>query len=162
MVRESQAPSILRSDKSAAPLVWLYSGETYFPSDIATQLVHTKPEVNFTVVDGYPTPLTLNNLDSLNSEGGKSVYLTSDDDVTTNPAWLKGVKPDGSGKTNGATSLAVIVNDRGNGEVDAFYMYFYAYNWGGVLLGQNVDDHVGVSFTEGKAMVVTAADEALF
>ena len=125
--------------------MWLYSGETYFPSDIAAQLDHTKPEVNFTVLDGYPSPLTLNNLDALNSEGGKSIYLTSDNDVTTHPAWLNGVKPDGSGKTNGATSLAVIVNDRGDGEVDVFYMYFYAYNWGGVLLGQNVDDHVGVS-----------------
>lgn len=96
-------------------------------------------------MNGYPTPLTLDNLDALNSEGGTSVYLTSDDDVTTHPAWLNGVKPDSTGKTDGATSLAVIVNDRGNGEVDAFYMYFYTYNWGGVLLEQNVDDHVGVS-----------------
>ena len=72
------------------------------------------------------------------------MYLTSVDDVTKNPAWLKGVKPDGNGKTNGATSCAIIVNDHGSGLVDVFYMYFYAYNWGGVLLGQNVDDHVGV------------------
>lgn len=129
----------------AAPLVWLHSTETYFPSDIASQLDHTQPEVNFAVVNGYPTPLTLNNLDALNSEGGKSIYLTSKDDVTTNPSWLNGAKPDGSGKTNGATSLAVIVNDRGNGRVDAFYMYFYAYNWGGRVLGQDVGDHVGVS-----------------
>lgn len=123
----------------------MYSGETYFPGDIGAQLEHTKPEVNFNVVNGYPTPLTLNNLDLLNNEGGKSVYLTSDDDVTTHPAWLNGVKPDGTGNTTGAKSLAVIVNDRGNGEVDAFYMYFYPYNWGGMIFGQNVDDHVGVS-----------------
>jgi len=115
--------------------------------------VHTKPEVNFTVVNGYPTPLTLDNLDALNNEGGKGVYLTSDDDVTTHPAWLNGVKPDSSGNTLGAKSLAVIVNDRGNGEVDAFYMYFYPYNWGGVLLGQNVDDHVGVSISSMKRNV---------
>lgn len=96
-------------------------------------------------MNGYPTPLTLNNLDLLNNEGGKGVYLTSDDDVTTHPAWLNGVKPDSTGNTTGAKSLAVIVNDRGNGEVDAFYMYFYPYNWGGIIFGQNVDDHVGVS-----------------
>jgi len=37
----------------------------------------------------------------------------------------------------------VIVNDHGGGNVDAFYMYFYAYNWGGIVLGQMVDDHMG-------------------
>lgn len=97
-------------------------------------------------MNGYPAPLTLNNLDSLNALGGTNVYLTSDDDITTNPSWLKGVKPDGTGKTEGATSVAIVVNDRGNGEVDAFYMYFYAFNWGGQVLDEDVDDHVGVGF----------------
>lgn len=130
--------------------MWLYSGENYFPSDIGAQLVNTKPEVNTTVIEGYESPLTLNNLDSLNGygNGGKDVYLTSVDDITTNPVWLNGVKPDSTGKTSGATSVAVIVNDHGDGLVDAFYMYFYAFNWGGVLLDiQEVDLHVGVCST---------------
>jgi hypothetical protein len=55
--------------------------------------------------------------------------------VTQTPDWIKGTKPDATGKTNGATTAAVIVNDKGNGNVDAFYMYFYAYNWGGEVLG---------------------------
>ena len=126
-----------------APIVWLESEDKYFPSDIATQLIHTKPEINFAPINGGPSPLTLDNLDQLNANNGANVYLTSVDDITTNPLWLTGVKPDGSGKTNGATSCAVIVNDHGNGLVDAFYMYFYAYNWGGRVLGQDVDDHVG-------------------
>lgn len=124
--------------------MWLDSSEKYFPSDIGAQLLHTKPENNFAVIEGYENPLTLNNLDSLNSYGA-GVYLTSVDDVTTSPAWLNGVKPDGTGKTDGATSTAIIVNDHGGGLVDAFYMYFYAFNWGGILLGlQEVDLHVGV------------------
>lgn len=124
--------------------MWLHSQDTYNPGDIGAQLVHTKPEVNFEVVNDYPTPLTLDNLNALNDLGGTSVYLTSNDDVTTNPAWLNGIKPDGTGSTVGGKTATVIVNDRGNGQVDVFYMYFYTNNWGGLLFGQNVNNHVGV------------------
>ena len=123
--------------------MWLEPQDPTFPSDIGAQLLHTKPELNFAPITNAPSPLTLDNLASLNALGGTDVYLTSVDDVTTNPAWLAGVKPDGSGKTNGAVSCAVIVNDHGNGLVDAFYMYFYAYNLGPPVLNQPVDDHVG-------------------
>lgn len=112
--------------------MWLHSQETYFPSDIGAQLENTTPEVNFTKVANVPDPLTLSNLNQLNALGGSNIYLTSDEDVTTHPAWLNGVKPDGSGKSGDAVSCAIITNDRGNGELDAFYMYFYAYNWGGI------------------------------
>ncbi|KAI4237408.1 MAG: hypothetical protein L6R40_005900 [Gallowayella cf. fulva] len=128
---------------SYAPKVWLQSQDPYYPSDIAAQLSHTKPEVNFNVVNGAPDPLTLDNLASLNALGGTNVYLTSVDDVTKNPSWLRGVKPDGNGKTNGATSSAIIVNDQGSGNVDAYYMYFYAYNQGNTVFGQEIGDHVG-------------------
>ena len=123
--------------------MWLYSAETYYPSDIGAQLVHTKPEDNFTVVTKAPSPLTLNNLNALNGLDGANIYLTSVNDITTNPGWLNGVRPDSTGKTNGAVSTAIIVNDHGSGLVDVFYMYFYAYNRGNVLLGQEVGDHVG-------------------
>jgi hypothetical protein len=80
------------------------------------------------VVSGAPNPLTLDNLDALNALGGSSISLTSVDSTlsTAEPAWLRGVKPDSSGKTDGAVSAAIIVNDYGNGTVLAFYMYFYA------------------------------------
>ena len=113
---------------SSAPIVYLHSTETYFPSDIGAQLANTKPEINYEVVSGAPSPLTLNNLDSLNALGGSSIYLTSIDDTTSNPQpqWLKGVVPDSTGKTDGAVSCSIIVCDYGNGTVDAYYMYFYA------------------------------------
>lgn len=127
-----------------APKVWLQSQDPYYPSDFGAQLVHTKPQINFNIVDGAPSPLTLDNLASLNAFGGKdTIYLTSVDDVTQNPTWLNGVKPDGNGKTNGATTCAVIINDRGSGNVDAYYMYFYANNQGNTVLGQEVGNHVG-------------------
>ncbi|KAL8950399.1 MAG: hypothetical protein Q9222_003566 [Ikaeria aurantiellina] len=126
-----------------APKVWIQSQDPYFPSDVGAQLAHTKPEVNFNVVSGAPSPLTLDNLASLNALGGANVYLTSVDDITKNPSWLKGVKPDGNGKTNGAKSCTVVVNDKGSGTVDAFYFYFYAFNQGNTVLGQEIGDHVG-------------------
>lgn len=86
------------------------------PSDLNTHISHTTPKVNFNGV-AAPNPLDLNSLNQL----GGDVYLTSNDDITTNPDWLKGVRPDGNGKTEGITA-AVIVNDKGNGNVDAFYM----------------------------------------
>jgi hypothetical protein len=111
--------------------VYLYSGEQYYPADLQAHLSNTVPEINFTPVANVANPLTLNNLDTLSQD----VYLTSKNDVTKYPAWIKGVKPDGSGKTNNAVSAAVIVNDKGNGNVDAFYMYFYSFDWGGIVAG---------------------------
>jgi hypothetical protein len=120
-------------------LVWLQSTEKYNPGDIGAQLVNTRPETNFTIVANAPNPLTLNNLNEL----GGNVYLTSIEDVTTNPSWLDGVKPDSSGKTEGASSCAIIVNDHGSGLVDAFYMYFYPFNLGNTVLGDVIGNHVG-------------------
>ena len=100
------------------------------------------------------------------------MYLTSKDDITTNPSWLNGVSPDSSEKTENAVPCAVIVNDHGDGTVDAFYMYFYSYNWGGEVkifglidLG-NFDDHVGdwehtmIRFVNGKPTYVWYSQHA--
>ncbi|KAG8534225.1 uncharacterized protein KY384_001069 [Bacidia gigantensis] len=134
-----QSTTIPKFVSDYAPLVWLESNDKYNPSDIGNQLVHTQPEKDFKVVAGAPNPLTLDNLDQLNGLDGANVYLTS----STDPPWLFGVRPEGSGKTVGATSCAVIVNDHGSGLVDAFYMYFYAFDFGGVYFGQQVGNHVG-------------------
>lgn len=107
-------------------------------------------------MQGAQSPLTLDNLATLNNIAGTDVWLTSVDDITSSPAWLKGAKPDGSGRTPGATSAAIIVNDKGNGNTDVFYMYFYAFNEGPTYFGQEVGDHVGdwehnmIRFKDGK------------
>ena len=113
------------------------------PSDIANQLAHTQPCVNRVPLAGYPLPLTLDNLDSLNALGGKDVYLTSNDDITTDPAWLKGVRPNEQGRTAEIVSACIVVNDKGSGHVDAFYFYFYAYNQGNTICNKELGNHVG-------------------
>jgi hypothetical protein len=118
------------TNASTAPLIYLHSQETYFPTDLQTFLDHTTPQVAWKPVSG-PSPLKLDNVNQL----GSNVWLTSNDDVTKDPQWIKGTKPDGNGKINGAVPAAVIVTDKGNGVVDAFYMFFYAYNYGGHVLG---------------------------
>ncbi|KAI9833284.1 MAG: hypothetical protein M1819_003678 [Sarea resinae] len=125
-----------------APLVWLDVEENYFPSDMAAQLTNTQPELNYTVITTGPSPLTLDNLNSLNPND-EDVYLTSIDDISTNPAWLNGTVPDGSGQTEGAVSSVIVSVDKGSGEVDVFYFYFYAYNKGDIVLKQELGDHVG-------------------
>ncbi|KAF2724686.1 hypothetical protein K431DRAFT_343613, partial [Polychaeton citri CBS 116435] len=127
-----------------APLVYLYSNEKYMPSDIGAQLANTKAKHSYDDITSAPNPLTLDNLSDLNQEGGEDVFLTSIIDPTTGPAWLEGVKPSGGGITDGAKSCAVIVHDHSNGTVDAYYMYFYAFNYGGYYLDQfNIGNHVG-------------------
>lgn len=117
-------------------------------------------------MQGVLNPLTLDNLASLNALGGSNIYLTSVDDVTQNPAWLQGVKPDSTAKTNGAISTAIIVNDHGAGNVDAFYLYFYAYNQGPPVLGQEIGTHIGdwehnmIRFKNGEPQAVWYSQHA--
>ncbi|KAH7078819.1 hypothetical protein BKA63DRAFT_251735 [Paraphoma chrysanthemicola] len=143
MLRERQAPSDVPDYVlKYAPVVYLHSDETYFPTDLKVFLDNTTPRVNYNEVSGPSKPLTQDNVNQM----GNDVYLTSNNDVTKDPEWIKGTKPDGSGKTNNAITATVIVNDKGNGNVDAFYMYFYAYNYGGEVLGWNklnFGNHVG-------------------
>lgn len=119
------------TNTSPAPLVYLHSADPYFPTDIQTFLNNTTPRVQFNEVPGPSKPLTTSNLNQM----GSDVWLTSNDDVTTDPTWIKGTKPNRDGKTENAITSAVIINDKGNGNVDAFYMYFYAWNYGGEVLG---------------------------
>jgi len=128
-----------------APMIYLDTAEAYFPSDMSAQLANTYPAVNLTAIPSLPL-LNLYNLELLNNygQGGEDVYLTSNLDVTTSPAWLTGVVPSQSSyATPGAVSCAIIINDHGGGNVDAFYMYFYAYNQGNTVLWQELGDHIG-------------------
>ncbi|KAE9378257.1 hypothetical protein N431DRAFT_541778 [Stipitochalara longipes BDJ] len=136
-----------------APLVYLDQNEIYLPSDIQAQLNNTYPALNFTALPkaDVPSPLLLSDLEQLNILGNCGedfdacpIYLTSKIDAATYPPWFNGTLPDPvTGETAGVTSCAIIVNDHGNGLVDAYYMYFYAFNLGDNIYGQLLGNHVG-------------------
>lgn len=100
------------------------------PSDLQAQLDNTAPNVDcpWTSGKGDNSLLNLDNLDHLNQFGNTSVYLTSrgGSRADPEPAWLRGIRPDEDGRTGNGTGSAIIIADRGNGTVDAFYFYFYA------------------------------------
>lgn len=165
-----------------APLVHLYSGEKYWPCDMGEHLHHVTPELNFTPVQaGWQHP-GLNNLSDLNRwEDARYVFLTSDDNVEDHPAWLMGEKnipvaPTGSewqvednapppaakhplqaGRSD-APAVLVMVN-KGNGVVDAFWFFFYSFNLGNTVIlrfGNHVGDweHTVVRFHNGKPKAI--------
>lgn len=161
-----------------APLVHLHWDEHFWPADLAKFLKHVHPTINGSRVDNETT-YNLDNLDDLNKLKSKTteVTLASEVDVETRPEWLfahygrpfandsetspddhdhdeHGGKPDASGRSQSPAVL--IVADKGNGTVDAFWFFFYAYNLGQTVLGARYGNHVGdwehcmVRFQDGK------------
>lgn len=152
-----------------APLVHLFSGEQFWPCDIAEHLFHVTPELNYTPVQGRLQSSKLTNLDRLNQfEDGRYVYLTSNDNVEDRPEWLGGEKniPDyfdydgddddddakiqtmaktqnrnAGGRSNAPAVLVVV--DKGKGIVDAFWFFFYSYNLGNKVFNIRWGNHVG-------------------
>lgn len=108
-----------------APWTYIHSEEGTFPSDITIHLNHTIPEVDYEAI-GAAGSVTLNTLDDLASD----VYLTSEDNIEINPAWLLsdyGI-PDSSGYS--AAPGLIIAAEKNCTTTDVFYFNFYSYNWG--------------------------------
>lgn len=137
-----------------SPLVHLYSEEEYWPADIADYVT------NFKLMD-HDLKVTLqakiNSLNDLKSEytaeypnGTRSTfssegsYMTSLDNFDANPRWLLGHKPEyGTGYLKKGPAVLIVV-DKGNGWVDAFWFYFYPFNWGAYIMGYGPwGNHVG-------------------
>ena len=76
-----------------APVVHLFSGEQFWPCDIAEHLFHVTPTLNYTPLPSEWQSPSLRNLSGLNEfERGRHVFLTSNDNVEERPAWLEGEK----------------------------------------------------------------------
>lgn len=169
-----------------APLVHLFSGEKYWPCDIDEHLYHITPKLNFTPVQaGWQHP-RLNNLSALNRwEYGRHVFLTSNDNVESDPEWLMGEKnipvaplppsrpsaahlpSEGStekvqGGRSEAPAVLIVVN-KGHGIVDAFWFFFYSFNLGNVVIlrfGNHVGDweHSVVRFHNGEPKAIFVSE----
>lgn len=108
-----------------APISHLFSGESYFPADVATHLQNVFPAANFTPV---APSVTFANISTLSSE----IFLTSRDDplASTQAAFFHGVEPDSTGLTSAPATIVAV--EKPGGIVDAFYFYFYSYDHGTV------------------------------
>jgi Vacuolar protein sorting-associated protein 62 len=195
-----------------APLVHLYSGEQFWPCDIQEHLIHTTPYLNYTPLQARSQHPKLTDLDEFNQyDGGRFIFLQSDDNVEERPGWLGGKKNipsnpedgDDGGNDEAGDSHAsgrwllddvdawgerpnptagnmpgifdiedgeqfveeierrratesrqlrggrsdapavLLVIDKGNGIVDAFWFFFYSYNLGNVVLNIRFGNHVG-------------------
>ena len=74
-----------------APLVHLFSGEQFWPCDIAEHLSHVTPTLNYTPIQSQSKHPTLQDLDQLNQwHQNGHVFLTSNDNVEDRPAWMEG------------------------------------------------------------------------
>ncbi|EEH18924.2 hypothetical protein PABG_01243 [Paracoccidioides brasiliensis Pb03] len=231
-----------------APLVHLFSGEQFWPTDIAEHLHHVTPQLNYTPIKSQEEHSTLSNLDELNKwQQGRYVFLTSNDNVEGRPPWLEGkanipkavvdsgdelewdggvhgapddlplddmedwydagdgssrcescdrtdpgspgqpvttetsegeefvagrfnerspreVKNNKSGYSNAPAVLIVV--DKGNGVVDAFWFYFYSFNLGNAVLNIRFGNHVGdwehslVRFQNGKPKAIFLSEHS--
>ena len=139
-------------------MVYLDRGEKFFPSDIETHVLNTHPTTNFTAIKDAPDPLVLSNLDMLNPLGGKRVHLTSTYTLFNLPGYLYGERPDSTTlQTHNAKTSAIIVVDKGDDIVDAFYIYFYTFNEGPSAFGHRVGNHLGDWYVPSLAQLLSAS-----
>lgn len=122
----------------------------------------------------------LSTLDSLPD----TAFLTSVDDPLTNPAWLTSIanKPNSAGLSRAPATIIAV--EKGNGIVDVFYFYFYAFNQGqflsrffqdnpmtiirvgnfllGILLGDHVGDweHTMIRFINGEPTAIFLSEHS--
>ncbi|KAM3515537.1 hypothetical protein MY11210_000910 [Beauveria gryllotalpidicola] len=192
-----------------APLVHLYSGEQFWPSDMRDHITHMDVQLNSTLLDDT-APWDLDTMDSLNNLDG-SVFLYSKNDVESRPSWLhsrynipsafprgagsasyesadldesaftttphhphtrppdygqpraihaqptrqrvlagaahkqpaagaQGHKPDAHGYS--AAPAVLVLVDKDDGVLDAFWFFFYSYNLGQTVLTMRFGNHV--------------------
>ncbi|KAG2731901.1 hypothetical protein G9P44_005488 [Scheffersomyces stipitis] len=144
-----------------APIVHLYSEERYLPYDISKFVTNFHVEYeNGTTIPGFES-LTLQKMGELPPE--REIFLTSESDFDTDPEWITGSKNKPNlinGEIKDAPATLIVV-DKGNGWVDAYWFYFYSFNLGPFVMGSGpFGNHVGdwehslVRFYKGQPVIV--------
>ncbi|KAJ9504146.1 hypothetical protein H2202_000202 [Exophiala xenobiotica] len=126
LAASSELPTYVKEN---APIIWLHSDDPFMPSDILSHVLHTKPYKKSQPIPDVPD-LGLDNLSSLN-DYGTNIFLTSIDNVTSHPSWLRGETPETTtGALHNSTACAVVLINKTDSILDAFYFYFYSYDEG--------------------------------
>lgn len=144
-----------------APYVHLYSEERYWPYDVKEFAEHFHATYgNGTALNGTHK-LNITMLGKLPKDS--HIYMTSNEDFDKDPYWITGVKNKPSlvnGEIKDAPATLIVV-DKGNGWVDAFWFYFYSFNLGPFVMGSGpYGNHVGdwehslVRFYNGEPVIV--------
>ncbi|AMD19829.1 HCL322Cp [Eremothecium sinecaudum] len=117
------------------PLLHLYSEETYLPGDIADFVKNVEiRNSNGDLLKEGPLDIEVD-FAEFTGKISQEVYLTSLSDFDKDPPWILGHRPDyGTGFIAKAPAI-LIVADKGNGWVDAFWFYFYPFNLGPFITG---------------------------
>lgn len=158
-----------------APLVFLYSEERYLPYNIEEFVSNFRPTWrNGTTIDlpgkNPKDPLYVNqklhlsDLEHLpESTKEEKVFMSSLTDFDADPEYITGKynKPNYyNGEIKNAPAT-LIVTDKGNGWVDAYWFYFYSFNLGPFVMGFGpFGNHVGdwehslVRFYNGEPVIV--------
>jgi hypothetical protein len=124
-----------------APLVWLYSGENYWPTTLESHLEDTEAFFDYDPLPEDEISPTVDHMSYLNSYG-THVYCTSLDDPEEYPEWMAGENniPDDDGYTPAHAFLYAV--DKGD-YLDTFWFFFYGFNLGNQVLGIRFGNHVG-------------------
>jgi hypothetical protein len=117
------SPGIPEYALKYAPYSHLWSGEEWWPSDVATHAQNVIPQVSFTAV---ASGVSLQDLSTFKDD----VYLTSKDNVEERPAWLLSTDHAPTDTGYSSAPATIICVNKNDGIVDCFYFYFYSYNYG--------------------------------
>jgi hypothetical protein len=147
-----------------SPVIYLYAEERYLPYSIEKFV--TKLYTQDVDGNNITGQLTIQDLESLGARSNASfddIYMTALSDFDKDPEWITGARniPDiATGLLKDAPATLIVV-DKGNGWVDAFWFYFYSFNLGPFVMGTGpYGNHVGdwehslVRFYKGEPQVV--------
>ncbi|KAK9237793.1 hypothetical protein V1525DRAFT_402942 [Lipomyces kononenkoae] len=127
-----------------APTVHLYSEEVYLPCDLREFTANMYPVLDGKNITQHThSPMTIYDVGRLPRD--EDVFLTSTSDFDVDPDWITGIgnQPDIETGRNPAPAI-LIVFDKGNGWVDSFWFYFYAFNLGPFVMGGGpYGNHIG-------------------